>query len=456
MVRFDLRWKLALNFIGLAGAVIVLVALAINYSLDVQFSRYLVSLEEQRSAAVADAVGVVLQETGSWAAAAPDIVRISIMTERWIQIEDLLGNVVADSAADRRGMAMHGRRLPMQPPGDAHIVTLPIFVDGEKVALGRFGSLDLTQGVFSPQDLRFRATINRSIIWAGAAAVVLAALFSLLLSQRIVRPVKSLTRAAQRMAQGHLQQQVAVEGRDELAYLAGSFNEMAAHLNQLENLRRKTSGDIAHELRTPLTTIQGYIEGMRDGVIAADENNWRAVESDVKRLSRLVQDLQELSRAEAPLWDKQAVDLGRIVNDAVSHIRPLAVEKNLHLEIKGSSDPLVVSGRPEALSRICSNLLTNAVKYSPPGAAITVTLQSTDGWALLIVDDEGPGIPEDEIHLIFERFYRVDSSRTRRTGGSGIGLTIAKELVTAHGGTITAANRTGGGANFVVSLPLRT
>ncbi len=455
MARFNLRWKLVLYFIGLTAATIFLVAWSINYALDRQFSQYLVALEEQRSAVVAEAVKDVFRETRSWQLATPELARLSSMTNRWIQVMDARGQVIFDSAVERRGMTMmHGRRLPIQPPSDAYIVSLPLVIDDQVVGQARLGSLITEQGVFSQEDLHFRATINRSIYWAGAAAVVLAALLSLLLSQRFMGPLQSLTRAARRMARGELDQKVPLRGHDELAYLAGAFNDMANSLTQLEHLRRKAAADISHELRTPLTTIRGYIEGMRDGVVAVNDSNWHAIENDVDRLARLVTDLQDLAQAEAPLWHKERFSLNAVVQAALDQVGYLESEKELRWTIQEEHDRIEILGQPGKLAQVCNNLFQNAAKYSPNHGEIRVTLSTSQTHAELWVEDDGPGVPNEQIPLVFERFYRVDSSRTRSTGGSGIGLTIAKEIVHGHDGKIFIDSTYELGARFVVQLPL--
>lgn len=455
MARLNLRWKVSFHLIGLTAATILLVAWSINFALDRQFTQYLITLDEQRSGMVAAAVEDIYRDTRSWAVSTPDLARLSAMTNRWIQVMDPQGHVVFDSAVERRGMTMmHGRRVPVQPPRDAYVVSLPIHIDGQLVGQARLGSLVTEQGIFSQEDLEFRATINRSISWAGAAAVILAAVLSVFFSQRLMRPLQALTTAARRMARGELEQHVPVRGHDELAYLAGTFNDMAANLSQLEQLRRKAAADISHELRTPLTTIRGYIEGMRDNVLPTNAANWQAVENDVERLSRLVTDLQDLAQAEAPLWEKEPFNLNDVVYDAVEQVRPLEPTKGLRWEVKAEHDQITVLGRADRMVRVCTNLLANAVKYSPQGGTVRITVGVCENQAELRIVDDGPGIPADQIPFIFERFYRVDTSRTRTTGGSGIGLTIAKEIVHSHGGSIAVDADYQGGACFVVRLPL--
>ena len=444
MPKLTLRWRLALYFTGLTAATILLVALAINSSLDRQFSEYLMTLEKQRNTAVMQAVEDVFVQSGTWQA----------MANRWIQVRDAAGIVVFDSGVERRGMPMmHGRRIPPVPPEGTPILDVPLEVDGMVIGQVRLGSLVAEQGVFSPEDLVFRATVNRSIVSAGVIAVLLAGLFSLVLAQNLAKPLQILTKAARRMAAGQLEQRVIVAGSDEFGFLGQAFNEMAANLGQLEQLRRKAAADISHELRTPLTTIRGYVEGMRDGIIPITDDNWQAVEGDVQRLAQLVSDLQDLAQAEAPLWNKQPVVLQRSIEHAVETVQRMIVERDIEIIQEPSSEPIVIKGQEEKLERVWINLLANAAKYSPQGSAITVKVKGDIDTVTIRVEDQGPGIPLDQIPLIFERFYRIDSSRTRATGGSGIGLTIAKELVQGHGGTIGVDDEYLEGACFVVTLP---
>ncbi len=453
MARFNLRWKLVAHFIALTAVTIVLVSWSINYAIDQQFARYLMDMELQRSASFTEAVEDVVRESDSWDDIRPELTRMAAMANRWIQITTADGEVRFDSAVERRGMGMHGRRGIVEPQAGANIVRLPMTLDESTAGYIRLSSLSIERDVFSPADLAFRQTINRSIIAAGLGAVALAVLLSLLLSQRLVRPLQILSQAASGMAAGDLDQQVTTETNDELGYLAKVFNQMAANLSRLERLRKKTTADISHELRTPLTTIRGYIEAMRDGVVPCTADSWNAVEADVKRLSTLVDDLTELTDAEAPLWKPTPFSLNKVVSDAVGHMRPLAHENQVSLCLGLAESNPMIEGDEQRFFRVCVNLLSNAVDYSPPGGRVELATSANDGHAVFTVKDYGQGIAPDQLPLIFERFYRVDPSRTRKTGGSGIGLAIVRDIVQAHGGKIEANSQLGKGTRFTVTLP---
>ncbi len=291
---------------------------------------------------------------------------------------------------------------------------------------------------------------------AIAAASVTAAAVSWFLSMRIVRPIGRLADAAERIAHGSYGERVPVKGSDELSVLASAFNDMAASLESAELRRRQLLSDLAHELRTPLATIEGYVEGVRDGVVPASAETWSVLEAETSRLGRLVGDLQKVSRAEERQLDLhlESVSASSVVAAAVKAAGPAYTAKAVVLETSVAErlPKLVVD--PDRIGEVLTNLLDNALRHTPPGGHVEVRVERLDDEVQLSVGDTGEGIAPEHVARVFERFYRVDSGRTRDRGGSGIGLAIARALVEAHGGTIHAeSNGLGAGARFVVTLP---
>jgi len=230
---------------------------------------------------------------------------------------------------------------------------------------------------------------------------------------------------------------------------------MAGDLERAEQLQHNMVADIAHELRTPLSNIKGYLEAVRDGVAKADTDTIRSIEEEAALLSRLVDDLQELSLAEAGELKLvcQAEDVSRLIIQAVAAQQPRAIAKGLSLSVEMPPGLPAVSIDSQRISQVLRNLLDNAVAYTADGS-ITVAVRQQDNWVEMSVTDTGEGIPEEDLPNIFERFYRVDKSRTRATGGSGLGLIIAKHLVEAHGGRIEARSEPGQGSRFSFTVPV--
>jgi signal transduction histidine kinase len=297
--------------------------------------------------------------------------------------------------------------------------------------------------------------IGRFFIWGGLVAVAIALIITFFLSRRILAPVKSLTLATKRLGLGDFSQRVQSKDRSEVGELAHTFNAMAGDLERAEWLKRNMIADVAHELRTPLSNIRGYLEAVRDGVIESDVNTFRSLDEEATLLSRLVDDLQELSLAEAGELKLicQPSDISELIKQTVAVARAQAVTKGISLSIDVTDKLPLVNIDSYRIHQVMRNLLENAVAYTTNGDAIRVTARRNDNYIEVSVTDTGEGIPNEDLPNIFERFYRVDKSRARATGGSGLGLTIAKRFVEAHGGQIEARSELGKGSCFTFTLP---
>ncbi len=303
---------------------------------------------------------------------------------------------------------------------------------------------------------QFRDGVNEALWWAGALAVAAAVISSWAFSRRIVRPIRQMQQASQRIAEGRFSERVPVSGDDEIADLARSFNRMAEELAQVEERRRRLIGDVAQELRTPLTAIKGYMEALIDGVLPAEEETFTLVHQEAGRLNRLVDDLQELSRIEAGAisLEPRPIRLGDVLETVHKRLQPQFEDKNLQLDIQPADD-LHLLADPDRLTQILTNLLTNALRYTPTGGRVWVTARRTGAMVEICVADTGIGISAEALPHIFERFYRADPARSRQNGeGSGIGLTVVRHLVEAQNGQVWAESEgEGKGSRFCVRLP---
>jgi signal transduction histidine kinase len=309
-------------------------------------------------------------------------------------------------------------------------------------------------------DVAFQSALRRALLIATALAALAAFLASLFVARQIVRPIQRMVRATHRIESGHYAERVAIppaNAGDELGQLATSFNEMAGSLEQTERRRLDLVGDVAHELRTPIATLEGYLEGLLDGVIMPSEEMWAKLHGEAGRLRRLVDDLQELSRAEARqiALSIRPVAPTPIAQAALDRLRPQFEEKGLELRVTIPADlPPVLADQDRAV-QVLSNLLTNALRYTPAPGRVEVSIQRAGDAVAFRVADTGAGIAPEHLEHLFERFYRVDKSRSRALGGSGIGLTIAKALTEAMGGQISAASPgVGQGSTFTFTLPI--
>ena len=305
-------------------------------------------------------------------------------------------------------------------------------------------------------DEAFSDAVLLSLGIAVAAASLTAAAVSCFLSVRIVRPIAQLATAAERLAHGSYGERVPVTGSDELAVLATAFNDMAASLESAELRRRQLLSDLAHELRTPLATIEGYVEGVRDGVVPATADTWSVLETESRRIRRLVDDLQKVSRAEERQLDLhvQPLSPAAIVAEAVRAVSAAYAGKGVMLGTAVADHLPSVAVDRERIGEVLANLLDNALRHTPAGGTVEVRAERRQGEVEMTVSDSGEGIAPEHLGRVFERFYRVDSGRTRGRGGSGIGLAITRALVEAHGGRIRAeSDGQGMGARFILILP---
>ena len=304
----------------------------------------------------------------------------------------------------------------------------------------------------------FRASFNEALSYAALAAVIAALMLSVLFSRSVVAPVQAMSHAAQRIADGRYDERVHVSGADELAGLALRFNQMAEKLDQVEAMRRRLIGDVSHELRTPLTAIKGSMEGLMDGVLPANDETFQQIHAEADRLNRLVDDLQELSRVEARAYqlDFRSLDVSSLVQTVTKRLAPQAESKRISLDFELTLDlPPVLADEDRAI-QILTNLTGNALQYTAEGGQVTIGAKRINGYIQFSVHDTGVGIPPEHLSHIFDRFYRVDKSRSRQSGGgSGIGLTIARALVEAHGGHIWVESQGEGiGSSFHFTLPV--
>ncbi|WP_317303341.1 ATP-binding protein [Acidaminococcus timonensis] len=303
----------------------------------------------------------------------------------------------------------------------------------------------------------FVESYHRSLWWIGFLFAGIGLVVSYFLSGNITRPLRQLSRAAEKIRQGELKQEVPVETRDEVGQLAAVFNQMSAELAVNENNRQELLANIAHELKTPLAILQGHLESMLDGVEQSEPDKLFSMQEEVMRLTRLVGDLRDLSLAQVHQLELhlQPMDLGEKTERAAEMLEPLLEEKNLHFVKELAPDLPLRQLDPDRLNQILYNLITNAIRYTTPGTAIVLKTEAAGKNVRLIIADEGPGIAPEDLPHVFEQFYRGDKSRNRALGGSGIGLSLAKSFVEAQGGSIRAENRKNGGAAFIVEFPDR-
>jgi signal transduction histidine kinase len=327
------------------------------------------------------------------------------------------------------------------------------------IIFGRFEPALLLGGADDTPAEAFGQTLLYSLLAAGVVATAAAALASLFVSRRFVEPLRYVLAATSRIASGRYGERVPVRDADELGELSQSFNAMARALEEAERRRMEVISDVSHELRTPLSTIRGYMEGLAEGVVEPSEETWTLLYAEFERLGRLVDDLRRLSRAEAGQLDLSIapVSPAEVVRLTVGGMLPLFDEKGVELKSAVSGNLPSVLADIDRVVQVLSNLLSNALRHTPDGGRVVVEVKAAGDEVTFEVTDTGTGIAPEHLERLFERFYRVEKSRSRgeARGGSGVGLAISRALIEAMGGRIWVESPgLGEGATFAFTLPI--
>jgi len=444
----DKLWvRLLLAFAIVLGIAVVVSVLIGNRAAAGEFQDYV----NQDTARFNQRTGFVvsrLYRDQGWSGVATYVQRLGETSDLQIVVVDQQGTVVVDSVGKLVGQSLPAnsriRKAPSTPISDA---------SGTPQGTVYFMPLN-------PELAKaFLENMNRALIWGASAGVLVALLLSFLLARWMVEPIERLIVVAQKLQQGDLSQRITKAGSGEVARLVRAFNAMAEALERGQSLRRNMVADIAHELRTPLHNILGNLEMLREGVVPSTPEVIDSIHEEASGLRRLVDDLQQVALAEAGQLQmvRQPVSPLALLQQAAAASRSELGEKNIDLVIEAGTDLPKVIVDDRRISQVLRNLVKNAITFSDHGGRIILSarcLGSPPAVVEMAVTDTGQGIPEADLPYVFERFYRSDKSRARATGGAGLGLTVAKQLVEAHGGTINVESELGRGSRFRFTLPI--
>ncbi|WP_455715026.1 sensor histidine kinase [Anaerosporobacter sp.] len=325
-------------------------------------------------------------------------------------------------------------------------------MNGETIGymvISYYGPFFLTES-----DFYFLDTLNMVLLIIGGISLILSLIIGSILALRITRPIGKTVYIAKRISEGNYS--IRFEGKTklkELDELAAAINCLTDGLAEQENLRKRLTVDVAHELRTPLTTLASHLEAMIEGVWEPSTKRLQSCYEEIDRLTGLVADLERLAKTESDnlILNKSYVDLMDIAHSCYNKYEIEAKKKNISSVIEGESS--FVHADKDRISQVMANILSNAIKYTQENGNIRIEVKDTHNSSIFVVEDDGIGIPRHELSLVFERFYRTDKSRNRKSGGAGIGLAIVKSIVTAHGGTVQAESTEEQGSRFTVTLP---
>jgi two-component system, OmpR family, sensor histidine kinase BaeS len=457
--------RLFLALLGATGAVVLCMFLLLQWSMDRGFLRYVNTVEQIHLENMAVELEAAYQEHGSWNFLRDD-------PWRWLRKAGRERLLITETQPRGNDSAAAQRPKRQRPPRSSRLILLdaarqPLFgperpddvplrnlrVDGQVV--GYLG-MQPRERLADLHELHF---VKGQRLAMGLVAMIIflvSAGLALPLSKRLLRPVRQLGEASNLLAAGHYASRVPVTSRDELGHLAEDFNTLARTLEKNEQARRSWLADISHELRTPLAILRGEIEAIEDGLRQPTAEAIRSLHGEVMRLGRLVDDLQQLSLSDlgALTYRKKELELVPLLTDVIDSYRPELARNGLHLQVELPRRSITIFADSERLRQLFSNLLENALKYTDRGGQVEVCLAAVGDQAKIDIRDSAPSVATEDLQRLFERFYRVEGSRNRASGGAGLGLAICRNIVEAHDGSISARPSPLGGLWLEVRLPL--
>ncbi len=453
----SLTTRLVLAFALTSLTAIGLVALFVRPFVTSQFDAYV--LDQRRSEFVEQAAAYYTAN-GSWQAIDPAGLFASAGAARPSRGDDWEGEGdrrehTTFVLTDNEGWIVlapnplwRGRQATAQELADG----TPVIVDGQQVGMALL--LGPPPGR-NPAEERYLTRTGLALAAASLGAVLVALSLGLLLARLITRPIQDLTLATRALAAGDLGRQVPVRSRDELGLLATHFNAMSTDLAHANNLRRRMTADIAHDLRTPLTVISGYLEALRDESLRPTPARFTTLYDETQVLLRLVEDLHTLSLADAGelTLKPQLTSAHTLLERVATSYQQSAERQEVALIVNAPETLPLLEVDVEQTVRALNNLVSNALRHTPPGGRVSLTSRAEGNAVMIEVTDTGSGIPSEHLPNVFERFYRADTSRQQASGGSGLGLAIVKSIVEAHGGTVRAASTPGQGTRLSMTLP---
>lgn len=462
-MKYSLRSKLSVSYVLVALVCVSLLSIFTNIFLDKQFREYVKQNQETKNKEIIKLVSQQYKVKEKWESTAIESVGINALENGLIiKVKDLSGKMIWDATLHNSGMcnqmlAHYAQNMSSHYPnwhGGYVENKFPVYNNMKEV-----GSIDI--GYYGPyyfndNDLAFINTLNKLLIGVGIFSLMFALALGVFMAKRISTPISKAVSAAQMIAKGYFGDRVSEKSNTkEINHLTTTVNDLAETLEKQELLRKRMSQDVAHELRTPLATLQSHMEAMIDGIWKPDNERLKSCHEEILRINRMVGDLEKLSKYESEnlILDKTNFEIVELTTRIINNFESDFIKKGLTIGLFGEKEKVFAD--KDKMSQVLINLISNAIKYTPEGGSVEVNIKGAEDITEISIKDTGKGIPEEDLHFIFERFYRADKSRNRLTGGSGIGLTIAKAIVDAHKGKIIVQSKLDVGTEFIVSLPKR-
>jgi two-component system sensor histidine kinase BaeS len=462
-MKIRLKTKLILSFLLVTLILVSFISVLANYFLDDQFKAYAINKQNQKISGIVDLFTSRYVDWGNqWDASGIESIGVNTLSEGMLlRLKDQNGAILWDAQVHNNGMCtmilasvaqtMQAQNSNFQ--GGYVEKSYPILSGSQQIGtvdIGYYGPYFYTEA-----DVRFLNTLNTLLLSAAFVAMILSVILGVILARQLTQPITRVIETARKIAGGKYSDRISEKSNTkEIAELTTSINGLAETLGQQENLRKQLTSDVAHELRTPLAILQSHLEAMIDGTWTADLERLENCHGEVVRISKMVSDLEKLTQLEQEnlILDKTQFDFAALLQRIVTNFQGDFRRKQVELVFDAS--PATILADVDKMSQVFINLIANALRYTPAGGQVTVRSKVHNQAVEVVVSDTGIGISEADLPHVFERFYRADKSRTRQTGGSGIGLTIVKSIVEAHQGEVTVQSKPGQGSQFMVTIPI--
>ena len=460
-LKYSLRSRLTLSYIFIVVIVVGLTSLVTNMGLKAQFEKYVIQRQEKQTREIIDLIKMKYEEEKSWNAGYLEIIGMNALQNGMIlEVEDNKKQSVWSAYKHNNGlcqamiMDMRANMYSYSDKwnGDYQERTYPILIDD--VQVGTLTTGYVGPYYFNDEELIFIKALNSLFLITGICSLVIAFILGIFMSMRLSNPLNKVAKKALSLSEGKYKERL-MDGSHtkEIEILIETINKLSDALEHKEKLQKQLTQDVAHELRTPLTSVQGHMEAMLDGIWAMDKERLTSCYEEIIRIKKLIGSIEDLSGVENEnvLLHKQDFDLAKLLIRLLNNYENDFQLKNIQINYLPES--IILYADEDKMSQVFNNILSNALKYSDEEGEITIQTSVEEDNIIVSIKDTGIGIPEADQPHIFERFYRADKSRNRKTGGVGVGLTISKAIIEAHEGKITVNSKYGEGTEVIIKLP---
>lgn len=459
----SLRAKLSISYIIAAVIIVFLISILTNLFVEKHFKEYVNENQQLRYKEIVTTLAAQYKGNNNWNTDYIESLGESyLLNGIIIVVKDINGKTLWDAKEHNNGMcqkiiehmAFNASGTTGAKASGYTEVPYSLNYKLDKVGVVEIGTYG--PNYLNEHDQAFMSAFNNVLIGVGVFSLAFALILGWIMSRRLSSPISKVIAAAKSISKGYYSERITQKSTTtEINELTLTVNQLADSLEKQEALRKRMTGDLAHELRTPLATLQSHMEAMIDGIWTADSKRLKSCHEEIVRIGKMVGDLEKLTKYENDelILDRELFDITEHAKRLLQNFESQFLSKGISIEFNGNSTEIYADR--DKISQVIVNLLSNALKYTPEGGLVIVNIESQVDSVKMMIKDNGQGIPEEDVPYIFERLYRADKSRNRLTGSSGIGLTITRAIVAAHGGTIEVKSGENKGTEFTVTLPLR-